>query len=182
MAVSRIISVSEKIIKPSSATPSPLRNYKLSLLDQVMSTMEYCYNNLDKIDQFNDIEQMIRARVIQELRKGKEQLKKKHHVKQNGLLSALQYFDEGIRPDNTNDNIVDVCWFTSLCNYQLYNVDFRWGRPERAVVASGGLNSIFLSDDREGDGVEALVSLDKAVMSEFNTNKELLEFASVLLN
>lgn len=39
MAVSRIISVSEKIIKASSTTPSPLKNYKLSLLDQVMSTM-----------------------------------------------------------------------------------------------------------------------------------------------
>lgn len=122
---------------------------------------------------------MSSARVIQELRKGKEQLRKKHHVKQNGLLSALSIL---MRPSDANDNIVDVYWFTSLCNYQLYNVDFGWGRPERAVVASGGLNSFFLSDDREGDGVEALVSLDKAVMSEFNTNKELLEFASVLLN
>ncbi|MCE5166246.1 hypothetical protein HAX54_016343, partial [Datura stramonium] len=39
MTASRLISVSKKLIKPFSPTPSPLKHFKLSLLDQVLGNM-----------------------------------------------------------------------------------------------------------------------------------------------
>ncbi|XP_016447861.1 acyltransferase Pun1-like [Nicotiana tabacum] len=121
-----------------------------------------------------DEEQMKVARIVQDLRKEKEQLNMKHDlVNQNGVvLSALEYLND----------TMDVYCCSSLCNYQLYNVDFGWGKPERVVVTNGTINFFLLSDDKNGDGIEVLVSLGKEVMSEFNNNKELLEFAFPVSN
>ncbi|KAL7254813.1 hypothetical protein ACSBR1_009041 [Camellia fascicularis] len=69
---------------------------------------------------------------------------------------------------------------SSLCRFPFYDADFGWGKP--VWVSVGYLvrqNAMLLMDTREGDGVEAWVSLSKEEMALFERDPELLEFVSL---
>ncbi|XP_022143303.1 vinorine synthase-like [Momordica charantia] len=66
---------------------------------------------------------------------------------------------------------------SSWCNVGLYEVDFGWGKP--AWITMPDIirrNSIGLMDAKDGEGMEAVVCLDKEVMAVFEKNQELLSF------
>nr|BDW80083.1 BAHD acyltransferase [Arnebia euchroma] len=69
---------------------------------------------------------------------------------------------------------------TSMCRFPFYDMDFGWGKPERANFAAAPFkNFILLMDDRNGDGVEAFVPLEDKIMEVFEKDPELLHFASL---
>ncbi|XVE74856.1 hypothetical protein DITRI_Ditri12bG0051800 [Diplodiscus trichospermus] len=75
---------------------------------------------------------------------------------------------------------VDFYCCSSWCRFELYAADFGWGKP-RWVSSSGVTpkNSCTMMDSRDGEGVEAWLTLSEAEMASFERNEELLAFASV---
>ena len=66
---------------------------------------------------------------------------------------------------------------SSWCRFPLYEADFGWGTPIWiAVPAFLSKNTIGLMDAKDGEGIEAIVCLDKDEMAVFETNEELLSF------
>lgn len=75
---------------------------------------------------------------------------------------------------------VDYYMFTSWCRFPLYEVDFGWGKPTWVTLPSLIFkDTVFMVDARDGEGVEALVSLSKEDMALFEADQELLEFTTV---
>ncbi|KAM7497854.1 hypothetical protein LguiA_022268 [Lonicera macranthoides] len=69
---------------------------------------------------------------------------------------------------------------SSLCNFDMYKVDFGWGNPVRVTLSDPLFNnSIIFTDTPSGDGIEAQVSLDEQEMVAFELDKELVAFASL---
>jgi hypothetical protein len=69
---------------------------------------------------------------------------------------------------------------TSWCRFELYDADFGWGKPTwlSTVFTRKLKNLMCLIDTRDGDGIEACISLSREDMALFESNKELLEFAA----
>ncbi|XP_062109526.1 stemmadenine O-acetyltransferase-like [Humulus lupulus] len=68
---------------------------------------------------------------------------------------------------------------SSWCKFPLYETDFGWGKPMWVSSASLAFkNSIILVDTKEGDGVEAWVTLDEENMVIFEKNGDLLNAAT----
>ncbi|KAF3644748.1 putative deacetylvindoline O-acetyltransferase-like [Capsicum annuum] len=94
---------------------------------------------------------------------------------------ALESIKQGV--DIIRRDIFDVYSCTSLCNIDLHkNVDFGWGKPLRFTVPKSPLKNHFLfMDETSGNGINVVVTLTEAVMSIFQNNEELLEFASPVI-
>ncbi|KAL5552674.1 hypothetical protein UlMin_040075 [Ulmus minor] len=68
---------------------------------------------------------------------------------------------------------------SSWCKFPLYETDFGWGKPKWVSSASLAFkNSIILVDTKQGDGIEAWVTLEEENMSIFELDKELLDSSS----
>jgi hypothetical protein len=69
---------------------------------------------------------------------------------------------------------------TSWCRFELYDADFGWGKPTwlSTVFTIELKNLMCLIDTRDGDGIEACISLSPEDMALFESNRELLEFAA----
>ncbi|KAH0986344.1 hypothetical protein GBA52_013521 [Prunus armeniaca] len=66
------------------------------------------------------------------------------------------------------------------CRFPFYEADFGWGKPTWVSVPSIGCKDAFyLIDKRDGKGIEALLSLSEEIMEHFESNPELLKYASV---
>ncbi|XP_071906817.1 diaboline synthase-like [Coffea arabica] len=70
---------------------------------------------------------------------------------------------------------------SSSCGFPFYDVDFGSGKPVMVCDTNqtGAKNRFFLRDIRDGDAVEAVVTLDPTDMYFFQGNEELLAFASL---
>lgn len=69
--------------------------------------------------------------------------------------------------------------FSSWVRFGFYEVDFGWGKP--TYVRTIGVpikNVVILMGTKDGDGLEAWVTLTTSNMVQFEQNPELLEFAS----
>ncbi|KAF9672605.1 hypothetical protein SADUNF_Sadunf11G0059800 [Salix dunnii] len=75
---------------------------------------------------------------------------------------------------------IDYYNCTSWCNFGLYGADFGWGKPTwlSPVFTIELKNAVCLIDTRDGDGIEAWISLSPEDMALFESNKELLEFSA----
>ncbi|KAM7482312.1 hypothetical protein LguiB_006895 [Lonicera macranthoides] len=72
------------------------------------------------------------------------------------------------------DDEVSTYWFSSWSKFPFYEADFGWGKP--VWVSSVNLrvkNAVFLMDEREGDGIEAWVHLDKNAMLDFQQDADI---------
>ncbi|XP_022934557.1 vinorine synthase-like [Cucurbita moschata] len=79
---------------------------------------------------------------------------------------------------NPGERSVYTC--TSWCRFPMYEADFGWGKPEWITVPEAPWkNMILLMDAKNGDGIEAMVSLDKEEMAAFEQNQELLSFCEL---
>ncbi|KAL7617829.1 hypothetical protein Lser_V15G04417 [Lactuca serriola] len=85
-----------------------------------------------------------------------------------------------------NDDIKDVAkrsyWCSSLCGLPYNKPDFGWGKPMGASLAllHDDRNGFLLTDTPDGDGIEALVFLEKEDMEIFQTDKEMLSFCQTI--
>ncbi|XP_047976906.1 stemmadenine O-acetyltransferase-like [Salvia hispanica] len=80
----------------------------------------------------------------------------------------------------------DYLAISSWCNFGIYDVDFGWGRPVWVTKCDGGsdvewpfINVLWLIDTREGDGVEAWLTLEQRCFEEFDKIKEVADFALI---
>ncbi|KDP26743.1 hypothetical protein JCGZ_17901 [Jatropha curcas] len=118
------------------------------------------------------------AQLVRQTRQGKirfrEESKKKLVLEE--FYSFILECSKGVR-ESQNKNIY-MC--SSLCGFSFYVADFGWGKPTWVTHSIlDARNIIMLIDTREGNGIEAYVSLEENEMAVFESNKELLAFAKI---
>ncbi|KAK1577875.1 hypothetical protein Q3G72_025573 [Acer saccharum] len=98
-------------------------------------------------------------------------------------LQAGKFFESPVDWEGVDENtfIREGIPFTcsSFCRFPIYEADFGWGKP--VWVAFGGVpkrNLFVFLDTKNGDGIEAWVNLTEEDMAKFETDKELLTYAS----
>ncbi|GMP47119.1 hypothetical protein CsSME_00015026 [Camellia sinensis var. sinensis] len=75
---------------------------------------------------------------------------------------------------------VDMYTHTSWSRMPLYEADFGWGKPTWATIGHIEVpNVVVLSPSRDGEGIEAWVTLIEEDMAFFECNKDLLDFATI---
>ncbi|GAA0152783.1 hypothetical protein LIER_11177 [Lithospermum erythrorhizon] len=125
------------------------------------------------IDQQQDLELPI---LVAKLRTEKDQVYKNYNnigPNDKDKLVSAAIEDLGKFPQNMR-TILTSSWL----KMPFYDVDFGWGRPFKALPLPPPVEDCFiLMDDRNGDGVYAIVTLHEEVMAKFEVDKELLEFA-----
>ncbi|XP_060178079.1 acetyl-CoA-benzylalcohol acetyltransferase-like [Lycium barbarum] len=72
----------------------------------------------------------------------------------------------------------NACPFTSWCKFSWYEADFGWGKPIWLSGISRAFEVISLIDTKNGDGIEAWVSLKEEIMVEFEQDPDILSLAS----
>ncbi|CAA7027838.1 unnamed protein product [Microthlaspi erraticum] len=93
-----------------------------------------------------------------------------------GLMNVMGKFVSEYKPD------IDIYTMSSWCGKPFYEVDFGWGSPVWMGSASHSIyddNMVYvvLMDSKDGEGVEAWISLPKQDMSVFVCDQELLTYA-----
>ncbi|CAA7023597.1 unnamed protein product [Microthlaspi erraticum] len=118
--------------------------------------------------------------LVNEIRQAKETFSL--HCKEMSKSSSkiLEFWGE-IGKAYGGGSEVDMWMSNSWCRLGIYEADFGWGKP---VWVTGRGNSNFknlmlLIDARDGEGIEAWVTLTEENMSIFECDEELLEFSSL---
>ncbi|XP_076898539.1 akuammiline synthase 1-like [Bidens hawaiensis] len=72
-------------------------------------------------------------------------------------------------------------WYSSMCGFPYFKIDFGWGKPTFASVPLGclGMATCVLMDTPNGDGIVAQVNLETQHMEIFQNDKELLSFCQI---
>ncbi|KAJ4705929.1 Vinorine synthase-like [Melia azedarach] len=109
--------------------------------------------------------------LIYELRKGKEEFKI------NGLKTILEH--KSLAGNRIEGDDIDFYMYSDLSKLSQYDVDFGWGKPIWVTLPNYMHNMVMLFSTRDGEGIEALVSLKEEDMALFERDKELLAFATV---
>nr|XP_009778999.1 PREDICTED: BAHD acyltransferase At5g47980-like [Nicotiana sylvestris] len=164
-----------------------ISSYSLGKLKDIVSTnsgiqlalklLQHLFINVDSTTTTEDEIEL--AHVVAQLRKAKQHQrdKLKDMSPDKIALHALESINVGV-------NIIlernyDPYMYSSLCNIGLYKTDFGWGKPISVTLARSPMkNNIVFLDDPSGEGINALITLTEADMLIFQSNKELLEFAS----
>ena len=70
--------------------------------------------------------------------------------------------------------------FSSWCRLPMYEVDFGWGNPVWiGLVSMPFKNVVIFIDTKSGDGIEVWVNLKEEDMAKFESDTELLAYASI---
>ncbi|KAK1437714.1 hypothetical protein QVD17_03510 [Tagetes erecta] len=71
-------------------------------------------------------------------------------------------------------------YFSSMCWFPFYEADFGWGKPVQVMLKNGvlGGNMIHLLDTPSGDGIEAIVHLEKEEMDVFQKDAHILAYST----
>ncbi len=93
------------------------------------------------------------------------------------LLLIKEFLKESRKLFIGGNQVVYRC--SSWCKFPLYEADFGWGKPIWVTIASCVLkNTVVMMDTRSGDGIEVFVNLEEQDMAVFESDAELLGFAS----
>ncbi|PRQ45237.1 putative salutaridinol 7-O-acetyltransferase [Rosa chinensis] len=98
---------------------------------------------------------------------------------EDGFLVMSESFRERGELYRNTKGCISVYRATSLCKLPVYEIDFGWGQPTWVTSQSNQKNIFVLIDTKRGDGIEAWVTLDEEEMAIFETDEELLSFASL---
>ncbi|KAI3767473.1 hypothetical protein L2E82_17606 [Cichorium intybus] len=114
-----------------------------------------------------------------EIKKAKSQLQgvqSVQHAAENLQSLMSKFVNEGFEDVAKRSY---VC--SSLCGFPFNKVDFGWGKPTSGILAlkPADSNGFVLKDTPDGDGIEALVILEKEDMEIFQNDKELLSFGNI---
>ncbi|CAL0324903.1 unnamed protein product [Lupinus luteus] len=75
---------------------------------------------------------------------------------------------------------ITLFFFASWCNLPTYEVDFGWGKPIWVTsIGSPVKNCVIFMDARDGNGIEALVNMEEHDLVKFESDVEILQYASV---
>uniref|UniRef100_A0A7N0VL54 Uncharacterized protein n=1 Tax=Kalanchoe fedtschenkoi TaxID=63787 RepID=A0A7N0VL54_KALFE len=98
-------------------------------------------------------------------------------VKQIGKGKELM---EGTAATGEEGKPIDWFWFSSLCRFPVYDADFGWGEPVWVTTARLPLrNWASFFDLKEGDGIEAWITLAREDMVKFEADPELLHYTTL---
>ncbi|KAG7025243.1 BAHD acyltransferase, partial [Cucurbita argyrosperma subsp. argyrosperma] len=117
--------------------------------------------------------------VVGLLREGIAEFKKSGYKKYQDTEAYLEFFKTMTDPDGPYSSNKNFYLCSSWSRFGFYETDFGWGCP---VWFIGGLsmfsNFFLLMDTRDGRGIEALVTLSEQDMALFQSDEDLLAFAS----
>ncbi|XP_010531415.1 PREDICTED: BAHD acyltransferase At5g47980-like [Tarenaya hassleriana] len=122
--------------------------------------------------------------VVGELRKKKEQFSSTSNERFSGgdksSMNILEFVKEMVKLYSRTKDL-ELYTSNSWCKLQIYEADFGWGKP---VWVTGRGTSIFknlmlLLDAKDGEGVEAWITLSQEHMKVLEHDTEFLEFASL---
>ncbi|KFK44500.1 hypothetical protein AALP_AA1G265100 [Arabis alpina] len=118
--------------------------------------------------------------VVDELRRAKEMFSLNCKEMMKSSSTSLEYLQE-IGKSYGRRNEVDMWMSNSWCKLGMYEADFGWGKPVWVTGrgTSNFKNLMLLIDAKDGDGIEAWVTLTEEHMSRFECDEELLESASL---
>lgn len=119
--------------------------------------------------------------LVKQLRDGIRKFNEKYVKKLQGSDAVSTIFEAAKEVGNLSRRD-DIKFYNNLswCRFDVYGADFGWGKPIWVSVAGAGVPNIFLlMDTRDGEGIEAWVSLNESEMGSFERNEELLAFASM---
>ncbi|KAL6985905.1 hypothetical protein U1Q18_019279 [Sarracenia purpurea var. burkii] len=78
---------------------------------------------------------------------------------------------------------LDYYGFTSWSRFGMYDADFGWGKPvwisSHRIMGPVFMNLVHMVETREGDGIEAWITLDESEMNILVDDQDFLEFAIV---
>ncbi|CAL1377562.1 unnamed protein product [Linum trigynum] len=100
-----------------------------------------------------------------------EHLKQLHENDSEGYLALTKSFAEEYAKE-------DFIMISSSCRYPFYQTDFGFGRPSSVQGFSRSNKTVVLLDARDGEGIEAWVTLDKDDMSMLEKDPSILHYAS----
>ncbi|KAM4113902.1 hypothetical protein ACJW30_04G030000 [Castanea mollissima] len=72
----------------------------------------------------------------------------------------------------------DIYMFSSWCRFPFYEADFGWGKPAWMSIVAIPMEIIGMFDTKDGDGIEAWVSLHEEAMLMFQNYPEIKAFTS----
>ncbi|CAN6684321.1 unnamed protein product [Malus baccata var. baccata] len=113
--------------------------------------------------------------LVTKFRKEMEEFKVRYGNGISGEEACEFYKEYGHLMKRDVDNYNCSSW----CRFPFYEVDFGWGKPLWVPHIGGLKNLILLMDTRDGEGIEASLTLKEEDMAKFESNKELLSYASV---
>nr|AUG68780.1 acylsucrose acyltransferase 3 [Solanum pennellii]AUG68793.1 acylsucrose acyltransferase 3 [Solanum pennellii] len=115
---------------------------------------------------------------VAKLQKDKQQLRDKLKDMKTDMmpLYTLELGKNAMNIIEKDTHDVYVC--SGMTNTGLHKIDFGWGEPVRVTLATSNKNNFIFMDEQSGDGLNVLITLTKDYMLKFQSNKELLEFAS----
>ncbi|KAH0648379.1 hypothetical protein KY285_033627 [Solanum tuberosum] len=129
-----------------------------------------------KVETMSEDEMTI-GRMVREIRKAKDEVRKEGHVKEEKLVSLWTEWIYSMGKE------IEFYRSSSVCNYPLNNLDFGLGKPSRVTIPVYGIaNTCMFMDNLSGDGIEVLIALPEKDVTQFENNKELLQFASPITN
>ncbi|XP_065874660.1 tabersonine-19-hydroxy-O-acetyltransferase-like [Euphorbia lathyris] len=116
--------------------------------------------------------------LVKEFRKAKTQLSNSC-ANTTSIEDICPMILESMKPLSEYLNVeLYVC--TSWCRYPFYESDFGWEKPLWVATILFKLkNLMVLVDTREGDGIEAFISLEEKAMAVFENDEELLSFSCI---
>ncbi|KAK4728134.1 hypothetical protein R3W88_021122 [Solanum pinnatisectum] len=125
-----------------------------------------------KVETMSEDEMTI-GRIVGEIRKAKDEVRKEGHVKEEKLVSLWTEWIYSMGKE------FEFYRYSSVCNYPLNNLDFGWGKPSRVTIpVYGTANTCMFMDNLSGDGIEVIIVLPEKVVTQFENSKDLIHFAS----
>ncbi|CAI0422039.1 unnamed protein product [Linum tenue] len=100
-----------------------------------------------------------------------EYLKKLHENESEGYFGLNKSFGEEYAKD-------DFIMISSSCRYPTYGADFGWGKPVSVNGFAPNNKMVVLLDAKDGEGIEAWVTLYEDDMAVFEKDSDLLYYAS----
>ncbi|XP_004251404.1 acyltransferase Pun1-like [Solanum lycopersicum] len=134
-----------------------------------------------------NLEDLRLPKLVADIRKSKHELSTRDNFNENRWVSEMIEYANKINTGTEYElsyrresSSHDVYRCSSVCNIPFQDLDFGWGRPTRASIASTPFNNmIYLMNTQDQNrGIEVFINLDQQQMSIFEQDKEFLQFAS----
>ncbi|KAL6283248.1 hypothetical protein ACE6H2_014177 [Prunus campanulata] len=116
--------------------------------------------------------------LVAKIRGGLEETKERYAaevvIDSNEAWQKMKWYLNLLKNDDI-DNFLCTSW----CRFPFYEANFGWGKPSWVSCVAVTLEATVLMDKRDGSGIEAWVTLSQKNMALFESNKELLAYASL---
>ncbi|KAI3740503.1 hypothetical protein L2E82_30962 [Cichorium intybus] len=114
--------------------------------------------------------------IIGELRKKKNEFRRIRNTETALGMVAEMCSDHTAMFETTRRLSEDYYVYSAMNRFPTYGIDFGWGKPIKVTIAWALKNVIFMMDAPNGDGIDAIVSLEKQDMKIIQNDPELLAF------